>query len=47
MLNLFKLWAAINVPSTWNSDLEKFILSRDPKTQQDLELAIHDYEQRL
>ena len=45
MKNAFKLWAAINVPSTWNSELEQFINSRNPQTIQDLELAIRDYEQ--
>ena len=45
MKNLFKLWAAINVPSTWNNELEQFITARNPQTIQDLELAIRDYEQ--
>ena len=45
MKTLFKLWAAINLPSTWNSELEQFITARNPQTIQDLELAIRDYEQ--
>ena len=47
MKNLFKLWAAINVQSTWNSELEKFIELRSPQTQADLELAIREYERRI
>lgn len=47
MINLFKIWAAINIPSTWNSELEKFIQSRNPQTQADLELAIRDYERSI
>lgn len=45
MKNAFKLWAAINVPSTWNSELEQFIDARNPQTEQELEQAICEYEQ--
>ena len=47
MKNLFKLWAAINVQSTWNSELEKFIELRKPQTHADLEIAIRDYERSI
>lgn len=47
MLNLFKFWAAINVPSTWTNEMEQFILSRNPQTHADLELAIREYEQKV
>lgn len=47
MINLFKLWAAINVPYTWNSELEKFISLRNPQTHADLEIAIREYERRI
>lgn len=47
MKTLFKLWAAINVPYTWNSELEKFISLRNPQTNADLELAIREYERQI
>ena len=45
MKTLFKFWAAVNVPTTWNNELEQFINARNPQTIQDVELAIRDYEQ--
>ena len=47
MINLFKLWAAINVQSTWNSELEKYIALRNPQTHADLEIAIREYERSI
>lgn len=47
MKTLFKLWAAINVQSTWNSELEKFITLRNPQTHADLEIAIREYERSI
>lgn len=47
MVNLFKLWVAIIVPYTWNSELEKFIARRNPQTHADLEQTIRDYERRI
>ena len=47
MTTLFKLWAAINVPYTWNSELEKFISLRNPQTNADLELAIREFERKM
>ena len=44
MTTLFKLWAAINVPHTWNSELEKFINLKKPTNHAELEMAIKDFE---
>lgn len=44
MINLFKIWAAINVPTTWNSELEKFINSKNPTNSAQLEEAIREFQ---
>ena len=47
MINLFKIWAAINVPYTWNSELEKYIDLKKPTNQAELEIAIREFERRI
>ena len=47
MTTLFKLWAAINVPYTWNSELEQYIKSKNPTNHAELEMAIRDFERRM
>ena len=47
MINLFKLWAAINVPYTWNSELEKYINLKKPTNHAELELVIREFERKM
>lgn len=47
MTNLFKLWAAINVPTTWNSELEKFINLKKPTNHSELEDVIKEFERKM
>ena len=47
MTTLFKLWAAINVPYTWNSELEKYINLKKPTNHAELEIAIREFERKM
>ena len=47
MINLFKLWAAINVPYTWNSELEKYINLKKPTNHAELEIVIREFERKM
>ena len=44
MLSLFKIWAAENVQSTWNWEMERFIRAKNPQTHKELELAIQEFQ---
>lgn len=47
MISQFKIWAAASIQKTWTWDMEKFIQSKNPKTHQDLERAIQEYQEKI
>lgn len=44
MINQFKLWAAETISGTWTSEMEKFILAKQPSNHAELDAAIQEFE---